>query len=172
MEKAPCLAFLTMQSEGITTIGALLVTNHWGRPLEFHVTQPIQPTKLQQILYGPTLKLYLCSDLLARALLEKVENPLSLVVTDIPEALHCCTHAQAPVVCLSAGPSEETIANTALVWQQHNYRLYTVRNDTESLNEIREVLQQLQEFDLSEPFDRIREAIRESRRLGVIARAA
>ena len=31
-------------------VGGLLVTNHFGRPLEFQCTTPVQPNRTQQIL--------------------------------------------------------------------------------------------------------------------------
>lgn len=172
LEGAPRLAFLTSQSEGPFTIGALLITNHWGRPLEFHVTQPVQPTKLQQILYGPTLKAYLCCEVLAKALLEKVENSPHLLVTDIVEFLHGVTYPTAPVVCVAGELTAEPLEKTVLVWEREQYRAYTVDLGPEYLAKVKQILESVPTFDLAEPFDRLREAIRESRRLGVIARAA
>ncbi|GBD35617.1 hypothetical protein HRbin36_00730 [bacterium HR36] len=172
METTPRLGFLTVQLEGAAAIGALLVTNHWGRPLEFHVTQPVQPTKLQQILYGPTLPIYLFCDIIGRALLEKVEAPLNLLITDFPEGLHCATYTDSPTVYVSAELETGRKSNFTLVVERSTCRIYTGQSNPEYMGRVSNTLQQVENLDLLEPFDRIREAIRESRRLGVISRAA
>ena len=54
------LGFLGVQREPAGYVGGYLVTNRWGRPLEFRLSSPVLPNKVQQILYGPTLEPYLC----------------------------------------------------------------------------------------------------------------
>ena len=47
------LGFLTaieVPDKGLT--GGLLVTNHYGRPLEFQCTTPVRANATQEILYG------------------------------------------------------------------------------------------------------------------------
>ena len=47
------LGFLTVFAEPTGYLGGYLVTNSWGRPLEFRLSTAVQPNKVQQILYGP-----------------------------------------------------------------------------------------------------------------------
>ena len=46
------LGFFTVQREPTGYVGGFLVTNRWGRPLEFRLSSPVLPNKVQQILYG------------------------------------------------------------------------------------------------------------------------
>ncbi|MCS7016385.1 MAG: hypothetical protein NZM42_09765 [Gemmatales bacterium] len=172
LEEAPRLAFLTMQPEGTAILGALLVTNHWGRPLEFHITQPVQPTKLQQILYGPTLQTYLYCEVLGKALLDKADQSVHLLMTDFAEVLRCTLTTACPVIYVSSGTEAEVEAQLLEGQAERGYRLYLAPGPADSFEAASRILRQLHGLDLLEPFERIREALRESRRLGVIARAA
>ena len=46
------LGFLTVVQDAGGYLGGYLVTNAWGRPLEFRLTTAVQPNRVQQILYG------------------------------------------------------------------------------------------------------------------------
>ena len=65
------LGFLTVLHDPTGGLGGYLVTNAWGRPLEFRLTTAVQPNRVQQILYGPTLTEYLHADLIGKTLVEK-----------------------------------------------------------------------------------------------------
>src|SRR5262245_48274194 len=62
------LGFLTVLHEASGFIGGYLVTNLWGRPLEFRLSTAVQPNRVQQILYAQTLARYICGDLISRTL--------------------------------------------------------------------------------------------------------
>src|SRR4051812_23734213 len=49
------LGFLSVLQENGGFLGGYLVTNYWGRPVEFRLSTAVQPNRVQQILYGPTL---------------------------------------------------------------------------------------------------------------------
>src|SRR5947209_19997269 len=83
----PHLGFLTVLQDGGGFLGGYLVTNLWGRPLEFRLSSAVQPNKVQQILYGPTLRTYLSADVIGKTLVEKVNSPVALVLSDTREAL-------------------------------------------------------------------------------------
>jgi len=63
-------------------VAGLLVTNRYGRPLEFQCTSPVRPTHAQQLLYGETLRPFLLRELMGRALLDRLGSPPDLLVTD------------------------------------------------------------------------------------------
>lgn len=82
------LGFLAIrQREPHGFFGGYLLVNERGRPVEFHCSLPVQPTRAQQILYGATLTEYVCGELIARTLLGKGTAKPSLVLTDCPAAL-------------------------------------------------------------------------------------
>ena len=50
--------------------GGYLIVGPLGRPLEFHCTAPVRPSRAQQILYGPTLEPFLLGEQIAGAMLD------------------------------------------------------------------------------------------------------
>src|SRR5215831_801564 len=76
------LGFLTVLHEPTGYVGGYLVTNAWGRPLEFRLSTAVQPNRVQQILYGPTLEPYVCADLIGKTLIDKAGTPAELIITD------------------------------------------------------------------------------------------
>ncbi len=66
-----------------TYIGGVMVTDSRGLPLEFRYTEPIQPTKIQQILYGQVLSNYIKREVILETLLKSVESKFKcLLVQD------------------------------------------------------------------------------------------
>ncbi|MEB3244846.1 MAG: hypothetical protein VKJ06_02535 [Vampirovibrionales bacterium] len=55
-------------------IGGLMITDARGLPLSFNYTEPIQPTKLQQVLYGAALTPYLKRDVILQTLCKTLES--------------------------------------------------------------------------------------------------
>src|SRR5579885_2826624 len=76
------VGFLTILQEANGYVGGYLVTNVWGRPLEFRLSSAVQPNRVQQILYGGTLQTYVCGELIGKALVDKAAVAVQLVVTD------------------------------------------------------------------------------------------
>src|SRR5947209_17748548 len=99
------LGFLTVLNEANGYVGGYLVTNTWGRPLEFRLSSAVQPNRVQQILYGPTLEPYLCADLIGKTLIDKAGVPAHLIVTDREIVLDLRLKLDAPVAWLV--PAEE-----------------------------------------------------------------
>jgi len=85
-------------------IGGLLVTNHFGRPLEFQCTAPLKPNRTQEILYGPTLVPYVLGDLIGRTLIEKVGVKPHIVLTEREELLGLRDLVEIPVACVDDLP--------------------------------------------------------------------
>src|SRR5437763_16754070 len=115
------LGFLTVFAEPTGYLGGYLVTNSWGRPLEFRLSTAVQPNKVQQILYAGTLTEYLCADLIGRTLVEKTGIPPHLLVTDSVNVLPLRSRVDVPVVAAvpappvadapgSSGPGERSLA--------------------------------------------------------------
>ena len=54
--------------------GAILVTDDWGKPLEFRFTAPVKPTAVQRTLYGSMLTPHLLVALIAEPLMEALNE--------------------------------------------------------------------------------------------------
>src|SRR5947199_475637 len=78
----PTLGFLTVLQEASGYLGGYLVTNGWGRPLEFRLSSAVQPNRVQQVLYAGTLLPYVCGELIGKALVERSAVAVQLVITD------------------------------------------------------------------------------------------
>ena len=166
------LGFLTIQHDANGYLGAYLVTNNWGRPLEFRLSTPVQPNRIQQILYGATLQPYICADLIARTLVEKTSTAAECILTDCEAVLDLRPHVRVPVVWLA--PAEDPVAEDlaeegAVVLPARDNQGPVLRHPrfAEDGAAVKEMLEQLQGLELAEPFARIREALGEARKAGV-----
>jgi hypothetical protein len=155
------LGYLTVVQDPSGYLGGYLVTNQWGRPLEFRLSTPVQPNRVQQILYAETLGPYICGDLIGKTLVEKTGVAVQIVVTDTEAALELRHRLDIPVVLVDLTAAPGTSPN--------------VRGHPrfpEDGPAIQEVLDKVKgSFDLAEPFQRIREAMAEARKMGVSNRA-
>jgi hypothetical protein len=151
------LGFLTVLREANAYLGGYLVTNQWGRPLEFRLSTAVQPNRVQQILYAESLEPYICGDLIGKTLVEKTGTPVQLVITDTAAALDLRQRVDFPVACLGPKTTEPELRGHA-------------RFPDDDIA-IREMLERVKgTIDLAEPFARIREAMTEARKLGVTNR--
>ena len=155
----PALGFLTIcnySESGFS--GGYLVLNAAGRPLEFHCTAPVKPNRAQEILYGPTLQPFLFGEQIGQTLLSRSKLGPLLVVTDCEPALAVRPYCDAPVACLLTDKREGSVklGSHTLIFDRAHLR------DSETARGL--WTQHFENFDLSEPFDRIREALDESRK--------
>ena len=151
------LGFLSLCQDSAGVSGGYLLTNAWGRPLEFRLSSTVQPTKVQQILYGPTLADYLQCELIGRTLVEKSSTPPVLIVTDSPVGLGLAHRLNVPVVAVGDEGNRHPRSSKPLVFA----------GSPEAVLELVDPA-----VDLAEPFARIREAAAEARKLGGTSRAA
>ncbi len=167
------LGFLTIQQEQGAWLGGFLVTNAWARPLEFRLTSAVQPSRVQQILYGPTLEPHLVADLIAKTLLEKTAVAAQVVVCDHPHATLLAGKVDSSMTLLTGGEVVEGFKTIqgAPSWAS---RLRVQASDVEGAENAAHVLRCIPlDVDLAEPFQRLREAMQEARRLGgALPRAA
>jgi hypothetical protein len=172
-----CIGFLTVFAEPTGYMGGYLVTNSWGRPLEFRLSTAVQPNKVQQILYAGTLTEYLCADLIGRTLVEKTATPAHLLVTDSPHVLPLRSRVDVPVVAaVPDGQLPPSSPDRSLATFGHPRSSVPLTIDMRWAGDegpVRAILDRVDAaLDLAEPFARIREAMGEARKMGVTSRAA
>lgn len=173
--------------------GGYLILNRLGRPLEFHCTAPVKPTRAQQILYGPTLQPYLYGEQIGRTLTTSAKTRPVAVFTDREPALTLREFVEVPVIFVPAesGPAAGgepdaqdgvTGAMPDSAWRVDSAHpgssrltpFHIGRNHLAvpswAAGDCEVVTSRLGEmadsFDFREPFGRIREAIEEARRGG------
>ncbi len=163
------VGFLTVLHEPSGYLGGYLVTNTWGRPLEFRLSTAVQPNRVQQILYGNTLEPYICADLIGKTLVDKTGIPVQLVVTDCANALELRFRLETPVVWLTpAGETPVGLGESIRPGSRSRGAIFAHAQFPQDGPVVREMLDRLEgTLDLAEPFLRIREAMSEARKMGV-----
>jgi hypothetical protein len=164
------LGFLTIVDDSSGVLGGYLLTNSWGRPLEFRLSTAVQPNRVQQILYGPTLTEYLHADLIGKTLIEKTSTRPGLIITDSIPALALRHHFDVPVLALPSMGYEPTSEYRLLHHDRCSRAMITTHQLAAQLHDYLERIDPA--VDLAEPFARIREAVAEARKMGVTSRAA
>lgn len=157
------LGFLTtVEDSDRGYMGGLLITNRFGRPLEFQCTTPVKPNRTQEILYGPTLRPYVLSELIGRTLIDKVSVKPHLLLAEFPELLELRDHLEFPVACF-AMDSGSLAGQTSEVVKVGQQRLrFHDQHPADAANIAKRIGEVPPEADLKEPFDRIREALAET----------
>jgi hypothetical protein len=160
-------------------VGGLLVTNRFGRPLEFQCTAPVRANRTQEILYGPTLRPFLLGELIGKTLVERVDVKPHLVLTEQTDLLELRNHVSIPVALvneesIAAHPQSSPLleaapeaSETSIQIGRHVLRFHQAhQQDREAAQQATRVVSN--EVDLSEPFDRIREALNETLQAGTV----
>ncbi|MCU0707136.1 MAG: hypothetical protein MUF23_02480 [Pirellula sp.] len=154
--------------------GGYLVINARARPLEFHCTLPVQPTRAQQILFGSTLTEYLCGEVIAKALLQKSTAKPQVVLTDCKSVLAVRHWLEQPILFVESDSmptsSEDDFDIPAYERSELQYSRRVISGITFSclaaferdLDHLK-VIEQLSDLiDFVEPFTRIVEALSEA----------
>ncbi len=179
----PVLGFLTVVEDAQHgAFGGYLVLNASGRPLEFHCTTPVKPNRAQEILYGPTLRPYLFGEQIGGVLVAKAALTPALVFTDLADVLAVRSHIGPPAaLVLAEGESvqdrhESPPAIRLRIDSPHRrspiltsfrvgpHRLAVAEAFASDRELLAKIMEPLADFDLFEPFGRIREAIEEAGR--------
>jgi hypothetical protein len=158
---APCLGFLTIvENAELGLLGGYLLLNVSGRPLEFHCTAPVKPSRTQEILYGPTLRPFMCGELFGQSLLAKSKLTPLVVCTDSDDVLAARAHSDVPMALVLPDGVEDSKSfplarNRVAVPAAHAADGASIRDCWPS---------EAEGLDLLEPFARIREALEEAQK--------
>jgi len=167
----------TVQSLEHGFFGGYLIISTLGRPLEFHCTAPVRPSRAQEILYGPALQPYLLGDQIGGTLLAAAKLKPGLILVDQFAALHARSKAGVPIVMVRLR-EENAVSDLndrdefSSLSVPHEFSAYgfdlllPVAYAADEAAVIRLLNSLASEVDLAEPFGRIHEAVREAQRLG------
>lgn len=164
--------------------GGYLLVNELARPLEFHCTTPVKPTRAQEILYGAALISYLYGERIGRTLVEKASRTPTAILVDDSRAATVGEFVELPVVSIepvSSNPDFEEVGihcvephaareprNGAVMnrtWDLGGRQAKLVSAADKNSHGLAESLRRFAgQFDMLEPFERIRQAIEEARR--------
>ena len=154
-------------------LGAYLVTNSWGRPLEFRLTTAVNPSKVQQILYGATLETHVVAELIGKALIEKSALPAHVILVDHQAALELQAGPDVMVAFVSRREGDAIGLHRVAQLPDGNASVYLRHPDPVLEERIANLFHALPtKVDLLDPFQRAQEAMTEARKLGTGTRAA
>lgn len=151
--------------------GGYLILNTHARPLEFHCTLPVKPSRAQEILYGKTLPDFVCGEQIAKALTSKAKLTPQLVFTDCAAVLALSHVSDQLVACVPAPSAQAGAATTIPSIDQERIKpiklganaAVILRDDLHAEQQLQELWQRLDlTMDISEPFQRIAEALLEA----------
>jgi hypothetical protein len=126
--------------------GGCLVTDEETYPIEFRITSSIQPTSLQEILYGKAIIPYIYSELIAYPLTNKLTSEIRFIVVEKEEFLEARPKIDQPLFYINK-EINKLIAHNKFPNEQ---KLAQKVQDRYSLEK------------LSEPFNRIKSALAEA----------
>lgn len=157
------LAFVPL--DGHSMVGGYLIVTDFARPVEFHCTAPVCPTRTHEILYGPTLRSVLCSEQIGPALINQTELRPRLLVTD-----ECTALAMRPKTSCPIALVEEKIEGEATPTTEWSLECgqSVVTSSVDSAKDHQLISQALGRltgnWEIAEPLDRIRAAIQEAQK--------
>lgn len=151
--------------------GGYLITNQVARPLEFHCTMPVKPSRAQMLLYGPTMDAFVCGEQIAKALIGKAKVKPEVVLTDCAAVLAIATVCDVKAGLLHFEPESQSAhfhipdggAGELRPVRVDPWQVSILDSQAGSEAGIVEALSQLgSKFDLAEPFQRIIHALLEA----------
>jgi hypothetical protein len=177
------LGFSTIVDQGESgLIGGYLLLDARARPLEFHCTAPVLPNRAQKILYGATLQGFLYGEQIAMTLWKHSKLAVSLQVTNLPEIAGARSEWTTPVAFVASrhGTDDPPGADVAMghlgtvrrLQVPASWHPIAITGDPEiaavpaefshEATRIQDLLALRGDWDLLEPFHRIREALEEA----------
>lgn len=164
------LGFLRVALTDQGYVGGLLVTNHLGRPLEFQCTTPVRPNRTQEILYGPTLEPFICSELIGKTLFERLGVKPQFIIVQQENLLELRRQIEVPIGFLPEGtvrtsdlPESSKIQFGRQVLQLHP----EYPEDITGLAPFQAKM--TADADMKEPLERVADALKETLRAGAVA---
>lgn len=139
-------------------LGGLLITDARSRPLHFGYVAPVRPTPIQRLLYGGTLPEHVRVDVIAKKLFsDGVPVVPDVLFVDDRQLLAARRVFMIPTAVLERRPTGGDSSNSLSTVQ------YTVDQHSGDDDSVGRVLADLEQaIDLIEPFNRIREALKEA----------
>ncbi|MDA7979413.1 MAG: hypothetical protein MPJ50_11675 [Pirellulales bacterium] len=168
------MGFLTVvDHEQVGLLGGYLILNSTARPVEFHCSAPLKANRAQEILYGPTLRPYLCGELIGATLLNKAKNRPDWVCTDCHDVLTARSSVSLPMALILnedalANPMQDARPASPPMLQVINFpeQAFAVSREFSADGSLvtAKMKTLADSFDLLEPFERIRLAMEEAQR--------
>ena len=168
------IGYITVETRENYFRGAALVTDPRGIPADFRYTDPVRPTKLERILYGGALDIYLREEVILENLLNAIEAKPSLWLVEEDELIVPVQKtSRLPVIAIQqtqrspleqSGHYEPTGERGVFIFQADNISApLRLTVSEENISQIAQFAQNLaqtaENMELLEPFSRMSKAI-------------
>lgn len=152
---------------GASYRGAILITDDWGKPLEFRCTAPVKPNAVQRTLYGQTMLPHVLVELIGAPLLQAVQERPEIIIVQESLFFDLRHKTDLPVVSLRRQgadvkvSSEEGEKSKPVVMSSESGKFDPIIVETHwqfsgDMDYSREKLRELfGRWDLIEPFERL-----------------
>jgi len=166
------IGYIACVETGGRYIGALMVTDSAGIPLEFKYTEPVKPTRIQAILYGGSLERYIKLEVIRSKLIKALQNRPDVIFVDHADLTLAGVCEGIPVVALqkakiaplgSAGEARRPKENELIAQTQDGndpLRLIFHAADQTAIDKTEALVLEVGRYtDLAEPLERLEKAI-------------
>jgi len=148
-------------------IGALLITDEFGIPLEFKCTHSVRPTPIQKTLYGERLKPYIGTNLCGIPLLKSNSVIPDIIFIDTPFLIDLAANTDIPTFFIKRGGDViniETIEDVKMKIENRSglfnpVIVQNLSNINRELDYNTEFNELFETFDIFEPFERVRKSV-------------
>ena len=123
------LGYVLVDGAEGTFRGAVLVTDFRGIPADFRYTDPITPSKIEKILYGNALDVYIKEELILESLVRAVEVPPVLWICRDGELLDSLAKLAKSKTVLLAPTARSPLDATGDLEKQNDPGSYIVQAD-------------------------------------------
>jgi hypothetical protein len=143
-------------------LGGIMVTDSYAIPVEFKYSEPIKPTGLQKILYGNSIEKYLMVDVIAKKLLQNVQEKPKYILLDDSRLLDLQSKIPAVYITNSSKIDDGGSERTQEELQRESLDTgYTIIFNGTLMSEDIKLLERISdEIDILEPFHRLKEALK------------
>ena len=154
-----------------TFVGSLLVTDNNGIPIEFKCTHAVKPTAIQKTLYGDKLIPYIGITLCGIPLINSISNKPEIICVNVPFILDIRTEVKTPTLLIrrageviSLGSDNQTDNEKHRIEDDlGNFQPIIIQSHQDNKEEAKTYIPLINElfnnFDLIEPFDRMKKSI-------------
>ncbi len=166
------IGYFTCVEVGGRYLGALMVTDGAGIPLEFKYTEPIRPTRIQAIIYGGALERYIKIEVIRGKLTKSLATRPELIFVDTSDLSLVGLCEGVPMVALQRariphldrpGDTRRPKENELIVQAQAGsdpLRLIFGAADGEQQDRVAAMLVELSgSMDPAEPLERVEQAL-------------
>ena len=166
------IGYFICNEAGGRFIGALMVTDGAGIPLEFKYTEPIKPTRIQAILYGGSLERYIKFEVIRAKLVKSLKNRPDIIFIDNSDLSLLGACDGIPVVAIQKaripplpeeGMTKRPRENELIVQTQDGIDPIRVIFDEANVNNAGKIetvaIEVGKQMDLVEPLERVAKAL-------------